>query len=64
DYYNNHRPHSSLGYRVPSEVYFDGRDSLCSASATPPLRKAKEAEEPLRLTPNKEGKLVLTIGRG
>ena len=64
DYYNNHRPHSSLGYRTPSEVYFDGRDSLCSASATPSLRKAKESEESLQLTPNTKGKLVLTIGRG
>jgi putative transposase len=64
DYYNNHRPHSSLGYRTPSEVYFEGRDSLCSASATPSLRKAKESEESLQLTPNTEGKLVLTIGRG
>jgi len=64
DYYNNHRPHSSLGYRTPSEVYFDGRDSLCSASAAPPLRKAKESEESLQLTPNTKGKLVLTTGRG
>jgi len=64
DYYNNHRPHSSLGYRTPSEVYFDGRDSLCFASATPSLRKAKEPEESLQLTPNTKGKLVLTMGRG
>jgi putative transposase len=42
DYYNNHRPHSSLDYRMPPEVYFDGHDSLCCASAAPPLRKAKE----------------------
>ena len=64
DYYNNHRPHSSLGYRTPSEVYFDGRVSLCSASATPSLRKAKESQESLQLTPNTKGNLVLTIGRG
>ena len=64
DYYNNHRPHSSLGYRTPAEIYFEGRDSLCSASATPSLRKAKESEESLQLTPNTEGKLVLTMGRG
>ena len=64
DYYNNHRPHSSLGYGTPSEVYFEGRDSLCSASATPPLRKAKESEKSLQLTPNTKQKLVLTIGRG
>jgi putative transposase len=64
DYYNNHRPHSSLGYRTPSEVYFDGRDSLCSASATPSLRKAKESEESLQLTPYTKEKMVLTMGRG
>ena len=64
DYYNNHRPHSSLGYRTPSEVYFDGRDSLCSASAAPSLRKAKESEESLQLTPNTKAKMVLTMGRG
>ena len=64
DYYNNHRPYSSLGYRTPSEVYFDGRDSLCFASATPSLRKAKESEESLQLTPNTREKLVLTMGRG
>jgi putative transposase len=63
-YYNHYRPHSSLGYRTPSEVYFEGRDSLCSASATPLLRKAKESEESLQLTPNTERKLVLTMGRG
>jgi putative transposase len=64
DYYNNHRPHSSLGYRTPSEVYFDGCDSLCFASAAPSLRKAKESEESLQLTPNTKGKMVLTMGRG
>jgi hypothetical protein len=31
DYYNNHRSHSNLGYRIPSEVYFEGHDSLCPA---------------------------------
>jgi len=64
DYYNNHRPHSSLGYRTPSEVYFDGCDSLCFASAAPSLRKAKESEESLQLTPNTKRKMVLTMGRG
>lgn len=64
DYYNHHRPHSSLGYRTPSEVYFAGRVSLCSASARPPLRKAKESQESLQLTPNTKGNLVLTMGRG
>jgi putative transposase len=24
DYYNNHRPHSSLGYKTPAEVYYVG----------------------------------------
>jgi putative transposase len=64
EYYNHHRPHSSLGYRTPSEVYFAGRVSLCSASATPPLRKAKKSQESLQLTPNTKGNLVLTTGRG
>jgi len=64
DYYNDHRPHSSLGYRTPSEVYFDGRDSLCCASAAPSLCKAKESEESLQLTPNTNRKMVLTTGRG
>jgi putative transposase len=61
DYYNNHRPHSSLDYRTPAEVYRQGRDSLCVASAAPSLRKAKES---LQLTPNTKEKLVLTMGRG
>ena len=64
DYYNNDRPHSSLGYRVQSEVYFDGRDSLCSASAAPSLRKANDSYKALQLTPNTKEKMVLTTGRG
>lgn len=64
DYYNNKRPHSSLDYRTPAEVYFDGRDSLCSASATPSLRKAKEDNKSLQLIPYSKANLVLTIGRG
>ncbi len=64
DYYNNHRPHSSLGYRTPAEVYFAGRGSLCSAPATPALRKAKDNHNPLQLTPNTSQNLVLTTGRG
>jgi putative transposase len=64
DYYNNQRPHSSLGYRTPAEVYFEGRDSLCSASATPSLRKANGSYKALQLTPYTEQKMVLTMGRG
>ncbi len=64
DYYNNHRPHSSLDYRTPAEVYRQGRDSLCCASASPSLRKAKEPEESLQLTPYTRAKMVLTTGRG
>ena len=48
DYYNNQRPHSSLGYRTPAEVYFEGRDS----------------HKALQLTPYTEQKMVLTMGRG
>ena len=64
DYYNNRRPHSSLAYRTPAEVYFAGGDSLCCASATPSLGKAKEQYKPLQLTPNTKENLVLTMGRG
>jgi hypothetical protein len=42
-------------------VYWQGRDSLCSASAS--LRKAKESDKSLQLTPYSEAKLVLTMGR-
>ena len=48
----------------PSEIYLEGRDSLCSASVAPSLRKAKESEELLQLTPNTKENLVLTMGRG
>jgi putative transposase len=64
DYYNNSRPHSSLDYRTPAEMYFAGRDSLCSASASPSLRKAKENDKSLQLTSYSEPNLVLTMGRG
>ena len=64
DYYNNDRQHRSLGYRTPSEVYFDGCDSLCSASAAPSLRKANDSYKALQLTPNTKEKMVLTTGRG
>ena len=64
DYYNNHRVHSSLDYRTPAEVYRQGRDSLCFASAAPSLRKAKELNKTLQLTPYTKEKMVLTMGRG
>jgi putative transposase len=64
DYYNERRPHSSLDYRTPAEVYRQGRDSLCVASATPSLHKAKELHRSLQLTPFTEEKMVLTMGRG
>jgi putative transposase len=40
DYYNHHRPHASLSYRTPAEVYEQSRRSLRSAPAAPPLREA------------------------
>lgn len=64
DYYNERRPHSSLDYRTPAEVYGKGRDSLCVASAAPLLRKANGSYKALQLTPNTKGKMVLTMGRG
>ena len=64
DYYNNRRPHSSLGYRTPAEVYGEGRPSLCSAPATPPLHKAIQSEAVVQLLPYTKQKLVLTMGRG
>jgi len=64
DYYNNHRVHSSLDYRTPAEVYRQGRDSLCFASAAPSLRKAKELNKASQLTPYTKEKMVLTMGRG
>lgn len=51
DYYNNHRPHTSLDDRTPAEVYQESYQSLCSASATPSLHKATELNKTLQLTP-------------
>jgi len=51
DYYNNGRPHASLDYRTPAEVYEAGRRPLCSATATPALRKAAGSNKALQLTP-------------
>ena len=51
EYYNYRRPHSSLDYRTPAEVYQQSGQSLRSAAASPPLRKATELNETLQLTP-------------
>lgn len=51
DYYNNHRPHTSLGDRTPAEVYEGARRSLRSAPAAPPLREATGLNKALQLTP-------------
>ena len=42
-HYNGRRLHSSIGYQTPEEVYYENRPSLCSAPATPTLRKAKSS---------------------
>ena len=49
EYYNYRRPHMSLDYKTPAEVY-QTRQSLRSAPAWPPLRKATELNETLQLT--------------
>ncbi len=51
EYYNYCRPHRSLGYKTPAEVYHQSRQPLRSAPASPPLRKAAELNETLQLTP-------------
>ena len=51
EYYNYRRPHRSLGYKTPAEAYHQRRQSLCSAPAAPPLRKATELNETLQLAP-------------
>jgi len=41
DYYNNHRPHSSVGYKTPAEVYYAGdAASLRLSSLVAPLSEA------------------------
>jgi len=50
EYYNYRRPHRSLGYKTPAEVYQASRQSLRSAPASPPLCKATELKETLQLT--------------
>lgn len=51
DYYNNHRPHTSLDDRTPGEVYEESQRSLRSAPAAPPLREATGLNKALQLTP-------------
>jgi len=51
EYYNYRRPHSSLNYKTPCQVYRASRQSLCFATASPALRKATELNETLQLTP-------------
>jgi putative transposase len=51
DYYNYRRPHRSLDGIRPADVYQTRRQSLRSATASPPLRKATELNETLQLTP-------------
>jgi putative transposase len=42
DYYNNRRPHQSLDYRTPAEVYFSkGKSALFCSSAADMLRRAR-----------------------
>ena len=50
DYYNYRRPHRSLDGMRPADAYQTGQ-SLRSATASPPLRKATELNETLQLTP-------------
>jgi putative transposase len=45
EYYNRHRPHASLGYRTPAEVYERSRRSLRSAPAAPTLREETIPQE-------------------
>ena len=53
DYYNNHRPHMSLDYQTPSEVYFGGDravDSLRLSSRMAPLSESTGISKTLQLT--------------
>ena len=52
DYYNNHRPHASLDYRTPCEVYRNRTaDSLRCARLKAPLRESAGMARTLQLTP-------------
>jgi putative transposase len=64
DYYNNSRPHSSLGYMTPAEAYNQGRASLCFAPAKPSLSTAIQSETEFQLLSYPRQKMVLTMGRG
>lgn len=52
DYYNNHRPHMSLDYKTPSEVYFGDRavDSLRLSFGMAPLSESTGLLKSLQLT--------------
>jgi putative transposase len=50
EYYNYHRPHRSLGYKTPAEVYQAGRQSLRSAPVLFPLSEATGLNKTLQLT--------------
>lgn len=62
EYYNYCRPHMSLDYKTPAEVYEMKRHSLSSAAASPPLRKANESNEPLQLTTLNKANIGLDNG--
>ena len=51
EYYNYRRPHMSLDNKTPVDAYQLRRQSLRSAPASPPLRKATELNETLQLIP-------------
>jgi len=52
EYYNNHRPHASLDYRTPCEVYRNRTaDSLRCARLRAPLRESAGTAKALQLTP-------------
>ena len=48
DYYNNHRPHMSLDYRTPSEVYFGGSRAVDSLRLSSRMAPLSESTGPLK----------------